>query len=156
MCELSIVTHTSEQTRELGKKIGRLLQPGDVLLLNGELGAGKTTLIQGIALGLDIQIPVCSPTFTLVQEYRGRLPLFHFDPYRLENPAEIAGVGFFDYLDFGGVTVVEWAERLQELAPNENMEICITLLKDQYRKIISIPHGERYQFMIASMGDMQC
>jgi tRNA threonylcarbamoyladenosine biosynthesis protein TsaE len=156
MCKLSIVTHTSEQTRELGKQLGRLLQSGDVLLLNGELGAGKTTLIQGIALGMDIRIPVCSPTFTLVQEYRGRLPLYHFDPYRLENPEEIAGVGFFDYLDFGGVTVVEWAERLQELAPDENMEIYISLLNDQSRKITFTPHGERYNDLIATMGDTAC
>ena len=100
-----------EVTLALGERLGRLLQPGDVVLLSGALGAGKTALTQGIARGLGVAGPVSSPTFTILKEHEGRIPLYHFDLYRIEDPDELEALGFDDYFYGDGVSVVEWAER---------------------------------------------
>ncbi|MBL7032808.1 MAG: tRNA (adenosine(37)-N6)-threonylcarbamoyltransferase complex ATPase subunit type 1 TsaE [Candidatus Delongbacteria bacterium] len=105
-----------EQTISAGRCLGRLLSPGSLLLLEGELGAGKTTLIRGIAAALGVSQRVQSPTFDILHEYDGRLPLFHFDLYRLVAPDQLFEIGFFDYIAREGVTVVEWPDRLGELA----------------------------------------
>jgi tRNA threonylcarbamoyladenosine biosynthesis protein TsaE len=102
---------TVKQTRRLGKALGALLAPGDVVLLEGELGAGKTALTQGIGAGLGVRAVINSPTFTILKEYTGRLPLYHFDLYRIETPDEVYALGFEDYFSGEGVCVVEWAER---------------------------------------------
>jgi tRNA threonylcarbamoyladenosine biosynthesis protein TsaE len=108
-----------EQTQRLGALLGPALGPGDVILLQGGLGAGKTALTQGIARGLGVTETVNSPTFTILKEYSGRLPLYHFDLYRIEHPDELLSLGFEQYFDAGdGVCVVEWAER-GELDPSE-------------------------------------
>jgi tRNA threonylcarbamoyladenosine biosynthesis protein TsaE len=100
-----------EQTRRLGALLGALLHPADVVLLRGNLGAGKTALTQGIALGLGVADTVNSPTFTILKEYAGHLPLYHFDLYRIDQPDELLSLGFEQYFDGDGVCVVEWAER---------------------------------------------
>lgn len=100
-----------EATLALGERLGRLLRPGDVVLLSGTLGAGKTALTQGIARGVGVSRPVSSPTFTILKEYEGRIPLYHFDLYRIEDPDELEALGFADYFYGDGVSVVEWAER---------------------------------------------
>ncbi len=100
-----------EATHALGEHLGRLLRPGDVVLLSGTLGAGKTALTQGIARGLGVAGPVSSPTFTILKEYAGRIPLYHFDLYRIEDPDELEALGFGDYFYGDGVSVLEWAER---------------------------------------------
>lgn len=111
----TVTTASPAQTRALGKRIGRLAQPGALILLSGALGSGKTALTQGIALGLGITATVNSPTFTLLKEHHaGRLPLYHFDLYRIGDPEEIWSLGFADYFAGAGVCVVEWAE----LAPD--------------------------------------
>ena len=108
-------TENPEQTERLGKALGALLQPGDVIACRGDLAAGKTALTRGIAEGLGISGPVTSPTYTIVNEYHdGRLPLFHFDMYRLGSADELFDIGWEDYLARGGVCVVEWAERVEE------------------------------------------
>jgi len=99
------------QTQRLGELLGALLTPGDVVLLHGDLGAGKTAFTQGIAAGLGVPGTVNSPTFTILKEYFGRLPLYHFDLYRIESPNEVTTLGFEDYFDSDGVSVIEWAER---------------------------------------------
>lgn len=104
-------SESAERTRRLGELLGALLQPGDMLLLTGDLGAGKTTLTQGIGAGLGVKGVINSPTFTLLKEYEGRLPLYHFDLYRIESPDEVYSLGFEDYFQTDGVSVVEWAER---------------------------------------------
>jgi tRNA threonylcarbamoyladenosine biosynthesis protein TsaE len=111
---MEYVTRSGPETRRLGEALGRKLQPGDIVLLFGELGAGKTTFAQGIAEGLDLDPKhyVRSPTFTLVNEYQGRLPIFHIDLYRLNSAEEIRDLGLEEYLFGPGVTVVEWAEKL--------------------------------------------
>ncbi|QNO14547.1 tRNA (adenosine(37)-N6)-threonylcarbamoyltransferase complex ATPase subunit type 1 TsaE [Alkalicella caledoniensis] len=109
-----------KETQDFGKKIGELLKKGDILLLDGDLGAGKTTFTQGIAKGLGIDSYVKSPTFTYVIEYNGRIPLYHFDLYRLQNPEEIYDLGFDDYLE-QGVLVMEWGALAQELLQQEHI-----------------------------------
>lgn len=100
-----------EETHRLGTLLGTLARAGDVILLDGDLGAGKTAFTQGVGLGLGIGATINSPTFTILKEYQGRLPLYHFDLYRIDDPDEIASLGFDEYFDGEGVCVVEWAER---------------------------------------------
>lgn len=104
-------SHSVAETQRLGALLGGLLAPGDVVLLHGDLGAGKTAFTQGIAVGLGVARAVNSPTFTILKEYEGRLPLYHFDLYRIESPDEVYALGFEEYLDGAGVSVIEWAER---------------------------------------------
>jgi len=111
---------------ELGKAIGEILCPGDVVALVGELGVGKTTLVQGIALGMGISEAITSPTFTLIKEYSGRLDLYHIDVYRLDDPEEILYLGLDELLSGEGVIVLEWADRILPLLPENYLEIAIT------------------------------
>jgi len=108
---LDVPSESVEQTRRLGAILGGLLARGDVVLLHGELGAGKTAFTQGIGRGLGVAATVNSPTFTILKEYAGRLPLYHFDLYRIEDPGELESLGFVDYFAGDGVSVIEWAER---------------------------------------------
>jgi tRNA threonylcarbamoyladenosine biosynthesis protein TsaE len=110
------ISHSPDETEALGESWGRIAQPGMVIGLSGELGAGKTQLVKGLARGLGITTRVHSPTFALVNHYSGgRLPLFHLDLYRLDTPEQIAAAGLEEYLQAGGVTVIEWAERMFEV-----------------------------------------
>jgi len=125
------------------------LEPGDVIFLSGELGAGKTTFVQGLAEGLGVPGEVTSPTFTLLQEYLGgKLPLFHFDAYRIEHPEELLDVGLEEYLQRGGVVVVEWAERLKWFAPEEHLEVSVIIRPDDSREFLFRPHGMRYEALL--------
>ncbi len=111
------------------------MKPNDVIALTGQLGAGKTTLIQGIAAGLDVQDYVTSPTFIIINEYAGRLPLYHIDLYRLDEGLEIADLGIEEYFRRGGVCVIEWAERLGGLLPVSAEKIELKILSEQEREI---------------------
>jgi tRNA threonylcarbamoyladenosine biosynthesis protein TsaE len=108
---IALTSDGVERTRALGQALGELARAGDVVLLEGELGAGKTAFTQGIGLGLGVAATINSPTFTILKEYEGRLPLYHFDLYRLDEPDELYELGFEDYFHGDGVCVVEWAER---------------------------------------------
>ena len=109
---MTILTSNESETRFEGEKLGRTLSPGTVVALFGELGAGKTTFTRGLAAGLGISMSVSSPTFTIINEYSGTIPLFHFDMFRLESEDELFDIGWDDYLDRGGVCVVEWSEKV--------------------------------------------
>lgn len=111
MTGTALRSESAARTRRLGALLGALLRPGDVVLLEGPLGAGKTALTQGIGVGLGVAETINSPTFTLLKEYTGRLPLYHFDLYRIEDPEELFTLGFEDYFGGEGVCVVEWADR---------------------------------------------
>lgn len=121
----SVNLQTREDTLAFGRALGSLLRSGDVVALIGDLGAGKTTLTQGIAQGMGITERVTSPTFTLVQEYGRDTPLFHFDPYRLERPEDMSDFGFEEYLERGGVVVVEWADKIAALLPEERLTLTL-------------------------------
>jgi tRNA threonylcarbamoyladenosine biosynthesis protein TsaE len=118
--DLKINSRSVQQTQELGAQLGKILRAGDVVALQGELGAGKTNFVQGLARGLGIAEDVNSPTFILANEYySGRLPLFHIDAYRVSDAAEAEGFGLDDYLNGNGATVIEWAERVRAALPRD-------------------------------------
>lgn len=149
---LKLVSEGPQDTHELGEALGRLVQPGDVLLLVGELGAGKTCLTQGIAWGLEVEGYATSPSFVLVNQYRGRLILFHIDLYRLEDPEEVADLGLDDYLYADGVCVVEWADRALEVFPAEHLLVEMSFISDNSRGIWLKPSGKRYQALLSRLG----
>jgi len=151
MDSLELITRSPEQTQEFGKRLGKIARPGDVILLVGKLGAGKTCLTQGIAWGLDIDEYAASPSFVLVRELYGRLPLYHVDFYRLENMAEIAELGLDEYFYGKGVSVVEWAEKALRLLPAENLLIEMEYVADSERRLELKPSGKRYREMVAQL-----
>lgn len=117
-------TFSDKETFEFGAELARKAKAGDIICLDGDLGTGKTVIAKGIAAGLGIKEPVSSPTFTVVKEYReGRLPLFHFDVYRIEEPSEMEEIGYEDYFFGDGVTVVEWSDMIEELIPEGAIRI---------------------------------
>ena len=146
-----IITDTPAATRKVGRLLGEEFEPGDVLLLTGPLGAGKTTLTKGIARGLGISETVLSPTFVLLRELRGKLPLYHLDLYRLESIPDIADLGLDDYFYGDGVTVVEWPERATGLLPDERMEIAIDYSGEKSRRLTLTATGERYMRLLQSL-----
>ncbi|HEY33230.1 MAG TPA: tRNA (adenosine(37)-N6)-threonylcarbamoyltransferase complex ATPase subunit type 1 TsaE [Dehalococcoidia bacterium] len=154
MNNLNLITHSLEQTYELGRTMGRLVQPGDVLLLVGELGAGKTCLTQGIAWGLGIEEYTLSPTFVIMRELYGRLPLYHIDLYRLDDIGEIAALGLDDYL-YGaeGVCVVEWAEKGLSVMPVEHLMVEISHLGETERNFQLKAGSQRYRKLLDQLKD---
>jgi tRNA threonylcarbamoyladenosine biosynthesis protein TsaE len=112
LVEWTVTTHSAAETQALAERLAERLIAGDVLWLSGDLGAGKTTFSQGLGRGLGIHVPINSPTFVLIREYSARLPLYHIDLYRLDNPRDVAALGLNDYLNGDGVCAIEWAERL--------------------------------------------
>ena len=142
--ELDIESNSPDETVSLGRKIGKLALPGDIILLTGALGAGKTRLTQGIAYGLDTDEYTLSPSFVLVRELYGRLTLYHMDLYRLDNIAEIAGLGLDDYLYGKGVCAIEWADKGMPLFPDDHLSIVILYKSDRRRQIILKACGQRY------------
>ena len=151
MSGFNIVSHSAEQTQQFGRRIGELAQPGDVYLLVGNLGAGKTCLTQGIAWGLGIKEYTLSPSFVLVRELKGRLPLYHIDLFRLDNIEEVADLGLDEYLCGQGVSVVEWAEKGLSVLPPEHMLIEIDYLSENERALHFKPSGERYEERLAQL-----
>lgn len=127
---------SEKEAAEFGKRLGKTLESGDVLALVGELGTGKTTLTKAIAAGLDISETVISPTFTIVKEYNsGRLPLFHFDVYRLENGGELIEIGGEEYFDAGGICVIEWADKIAEILPDDTKLILLEYGENEGERI---------------------
>ena len=138
---MEFITTSPEQTEKLGQALGKVLQPGTVLAYEGDLGAGKTAFTRGLARGLGAEEPVTSPTYTIVNEYlTGRLPLFHFDMYRLGSSDELWDIGWEDYLERGGVCAVEWSENVDD-AMEDAMYITIEKLGEDTRRI-TIEGGE--------------
>lgn len=132
-----------EQTMAFGYQIGSVAQPGDIILLTGDLGAGKTTLTQAIGKGLQVPAScyITSPTFSLLHEYPGRIPLYHMDLYRLAGEEEIEELGFEEYIYGQGLTVIEWPERLGDLTPSDYLEIEIFSPTPETREITLTAHG---------------
>ncbi len=149
-----LVSHSPEDTERIGETLGRLLAPGDVVALSGDLGAGKTCLARGIARGLGVADPVASPTFILVADYptaRGFV-LHHADCYRLDSPVvEAEGIGLAELMGGDGVTVVEWAERVASLLPANTVQIAMTAPDDGCRELRFCAHGDRAASLLARL-----
>lgn len=150
----TLKTKSPVETKSLGEKIGKQLQGGEVIALIGELGAGKTCLTQGLALGLGVNPReyVTSPSFTLINEYQGRLALYHIDLFRLKAREEVEELGYEEYLYGEGVTVIEWAERADDLLPEEYLRIELTPLDEDRRRIRLRPLGQRYRELLKGIG----
>ncbi len=151
MSHLELISHSPEQTQKLGVHIGELARRGDIFLLVGGLGTGKTCLTQGIAWGLGIKEYALSPSFVIVRELYGRLPLYHIDLYRLNHTEEIVELGLDEYLYGNGVCVVEWAERGLSELPSEHLLVQISYLSDTDRSFQFKPSGKRYADMLAQL-----
>lgn len=132
MPEQQFLSSSPEETEAIGARLARVLSPGDVVAFSGDLGAGKTAFVRGLARGLEISGRVTSPTFTIVNEYEGgRLPLFHFDLYRLGSADELFDIGWEDYLDRGGVCAVEWSEQVADALPKDTVTVSLARHPDE-------------------------
>ncbi len=153
-----IKTLSAAETGGLGSILGGLLQAGDVITLNGELGSGKTCFAAGVAKGLGIIERVTSPTFNLINEYDGKLPLYHLDVYRLASPEELEDLGFEEYFYGSGITMVEWAELVEQYLPAERLDIFIEKQQgdDNLRILRIIPRGVRYNKLVEELMQRVC
>ena len=147
-----LTLHNREATMAVGKKMAPFLQAGDVIVLNGDLGAGKTTFTKGLAQGLAIPDIIKSPTFTIIHEYHdGRLPLYHMDAYRLENGGG-EDLGLEEYFDSDGVSVVEWAEFVEDELPDDFLAIHFKRTADENKRVLEFePHGAHFQKLLADV-----
>ena len=144
-----IQTNSVEETHALGEKLGKLAKENMVFLMQGDLGAGKTTLTQGIAKGLGITRNVTSPTFNIQKIYHGRLDLYHIDAYRLEGLHQ--DLGFEEFMEEEGLTVIEWSQYIPDLIPEENLSISIHLLEDEKREFTFVANGAQYESLLEEL-----
>lgn len=159
MSELRYTTGTTEETIALGERLGALLRAGDVLVLTGDLGAGKTQLTKGIAAGMGITDDVTSPTFNILMVYEGAgMPLYHFDLYRLDDPEQLEDIGFYDALEGDGPCVIEWGEQFASEIGPERLDVYLTRLDAQTgvgeepsRELLLVPHGARAEELVAEL-----
>lgn len=147
----TMLTTSAEQTIALGERLGRQLGPGDVIALFGDLGAGKTTLTKGIAVGMGLAADIHSPTFTLIHEHPGAVPLYHVDLYRLSREEEIETLGLEEYIYSDGVTIIEWADRMKSLLPPERLDITLLMKGDTERELIFETGSERIAKIIEGL-----
>ncbi len=149
---MQIIINSLEEMKDFGVKLGKALKAKDIVCLDGDLGAGKTTLTQSIGLGLGVKEYITSPTFALLNEYKGDLDVYHFDVYRLENIDEIYELGFEDYFYSDGVSIIEWADMIKEILPDEIIEIYIQKDETLTKRIITInAYKPRYEELLKEM-----
>lgn len=142
---MKLISDSREQTLEVGRLIGAILERGDIVALIGELGSGKTCLTQGMAKGLGVEenVPVVSPTFTLINEYPGKIPLIHLDVYRLSGPRDLEDMGYEEYFEGGGIVVIEWAEKIRDILPAKTLFISMRYIDENTREMILEGPGEK-------------
>ena len=153
------VSHSTEETIAFGERLGAVLQEGDVLVLTGDLGAGKTQLTKGIAAGMGVADDVTSPTFTIQMVYEGdELPLYHFDLYRLDDPEQLDDTGLFDVLGADGPCVIEWGEQFADQLGEDRLDVYLTRLDEEAqvgeepaREVSMVAHGARAQYIVSSL-----
>ena len=151
---LTVTTLSVEETRIIGASLAPMLLPGDVVSLSGDLGAGKTALVQGIAAAFGVEERVTSPSFTIVHEYKGRFPMFHIDVYRLNSFQEVLDLGFEEFLDGNAVVMIEWGGAIGPLLPRRHLEIEIRATGDEdpnARFLVFRPHGQEWIRKIQDM-----
>ena len=141
--EYKVKTHSLEETIELAQNFESEKFPNMIICLDGELGAGKTVFTKGIAQALGIKENITSPTFTIIKEYEGELPLYHMDVYRLDGVTD--GIGIEEYFTKGGVVVIEWADTIKDILPSERLDIKIKVVDENDRLFIIEPHGKQYE-----------
>ena len=141
---MKIITRDEDETYKLGVLIGSIIIPGTVFSLNGDLGTGKTHFTKGLAEGLEVKDYITSPSFTILNEYEGRLKLHHFDVYRIEDISEMYEIGFEDYIDGDGVCVIEWGDMVKDLLPKDTVNIKINMVDNNTREIL-IEENEKLQ-----------
>ncbi len=147
-----IVLKGLKETEEFGEKLGSILKPGDIISLTGDLGAGKTTLTKSIGKGLGVEDYITSPTFTLINEYKGRINLYHFDVYRLEGSMDLYDLGFEEYIYSDGISIIEWGDKIEEALPKERINIRIEKDTELDERIIYIyGEGERFEQFIKEL-----
>jgi tRNA threonylcarbamoyladenosine biosynthesis protein TsaE len=159
MSELRFVTASTEETIALGERLGKELRAGDVLVLTGDLGAGKTQLTKGIAAAMGVVDDVTSPTFNILMVYEGeQMPLYHFDLYRLDDPDQLEDIGFYDALEGDGPCVIEWGEQFSDEIGSERLDVYLTRLDDQAgvgeepsREVRLVAHGARAEEVVAGL-----
>ena len=149
--KLTISTKSPDDTIEWGKRIGKRLQPGDVIALYGDLGAGKTTLTRGIAAGLELDADIHSPTFTLIHEHAGLIPLYLVDLYRLSGDDEVEFLGLEEYMYGDGVTIIEWADRMDSSLPVQRLDITLKMAGNDIREMILRSDSERIAAIIEAL-----
>jgi len=156
MDSLDLVSHSPEQTQQLGELLGELARPGDIILLVGALGTGKTCMVQGIARGLGVTEYAFSPSFVIAREYHGRLPLYHVDLYRLEHVGELAELGLEEQLEGNGVCVVEWPEKGMPVLPPDRMIIALEYhtAGEEKRRISLTGEGERHRGLLEQLASV--
>jgi tRNA threonylcarbamoyladenosine biosynthesis protein TsaE len=147
-------TSNTSETIRMGKRLGRLLQPGDVVALVGDLGTGKTQFIKGLAEGVGVgrATYVSSPSFTLINEYPGRIPFYHIDLFRLESEKEAEGLGLEEYVRGNGITAIEWADKIPSLLPEALLLVKIHYTGEHSRTLEITGKGERYQKLVKGLG----
>lgn len=149
---VKIVLKNKEDTERFGVKLGKILEGGDVISLTGDLGAGKTTLTKSIGKGLEVDDYITSPTFALINEYKGRVDVYHFDVYRLDDVESLYDLGYEDYFYSDGVTIVEWGDKIKEYLPQDVINIHIDKGKDLDERIITINgQGERFDLIVKEL-----
>ena len=142
--DYKIVTHSEMETLEIAQNFESEKFPNMIICLNGELGSGKTLFTKGIANGLGIEESITSPTFTIIKEYlNGEMPLYHMDVYRLDG--DTSGVGIEDYYNKGGIVVIEWANTIKDILPEERLDIKFKISGENSRTLIITPHGQKYE-----------
>lgn len=141
--EFKYVTYNENDTIELAQNFESEKFPNMVICLDGELGSGKTVFTKGIAMALGIHDNITSPTFTIIKEYEGELPLYHMDVYRLDG--NVDGIGIEEYFTKGGVVVIEWSDMIKDILPKERLDIKFRIVDENKRVLILIPHGKKYE-----------
>ena len=139
-----------EQTKEIGYRLGKLLTPGSVICLIGDLGAGKTTMTQSLAKAIGVDDYITSPTFTIVNEHEGNMPLYHFDVYRIGSSEEMYDIGYDEYINSDGLCIIEWANLIEDILPDEYLDIEL-IYKDMGREMILKPVGEKYKKIVEEL-----
>lgn len=148
---MRVTTDSASATQAVGRALARVVEPGAVIALDGDLGAGKTTFVQGFADEMGAVEPVASPTFVLMRAYHGRLPIYHFDVYRLEGSAQLDDVGAEECFWGDGVSLVEWAERIPEALPPDRIDIVFAHVDESSRTLVIEARGPRHAAMLARM-----
>jgi tRNA threonylcarbamoyladenosine biosynthesis protein TsaE len=153
MASWSVLTRSPRQTMNWGSRLGRLLKGGEIIALIGELGSGKTCFVRGVTQGLEVgkEAWIRSPTFTLINEYHGRLPVYHIDLYRVESRAQLEGLNLREYLYADGVSLIEWFEHLPADEVDEFLEVRVAYVDGNRRQLTFSPHGRRYEEIVEGL-----